>query len=227
MPQSSIYGAGRRRGWAFASDTLYPFYALDERDTTLESSEVFRNALRICIALNGAGERAVRFLDKSQPFGLKIPYLRSVLHGCRPRFVGLVRNPYALCYRATQTTSLSGLRCSHVEKLRIATQTWRNLYSRIRSHVRDDVLMLRFEDFLADPVREVREVCDHCGLRFSKQLLPSADDELPVGTLRRGRWHPLRRDVNAKWLSEVGENDKALISEECGDIAEDYGYQEP
>jgi LPS sulfotransferase NodH len=65
------------------------------------------------------------------------------------------------------------------------------------------VLRLRYEDFVEDPIAHLKRVCDHCGLQLTEEMVKAASDS--VKSDRQQKWHRLDPLDLARILPELGE----------------------
>lgn len=221
------------RSWSYGCDDLVDSYHLTEDDLEQEDAEKFRVLIREAIHRRGNAGRANRFIDKSQVFTLKIRYIEAALADARPHFVLVTRNPYVSCYRAAMGKAGDMGRYARFlsldERLQLCTEHWSNTIGRALadSAYVGRFTTERFEDVLREPEESVRRLCDFVDLDYRDSLLPAQDDQLPLGSRFRGRWHPLRTDVNDKYLDTISPRFVDLIHERCGEIAADLGYEKP
>ena len=216
---------GSTHTFAYASDALLPAYRREPGDATVEDAARFKRLIREHLAVYARDPRRARFLDKTHTFTVKVGYLDALLAECEPRFVLVLRNPYTACFRAVRRKPPSWrVALPYEEQLRIAAEHWENSY---RLALEDGAGLsrftaLRFEDFVADPRRAVRALCDFAGLDFRDDLVPQPGQRLPFATLPTDtKWHPLRDD---DWRGQVGARDAAIIDERCGRLARELGY---
>lgn len=225
------YGVGQHT-WFYAADRMLPLYRRDAGQVTPEERETLRSLLRSAIRLNRASASGpARFLDKSQTYTLKIPFLREILRDCDPRFVMIVRDPFAMCWRAVHKVStVVALRMSVEEKFEIALQHWKNSME-IALESGDALRWWRFEDLLAEPERVVREICAYAELPFLPSILPGPDDRIPWGSafdaFDRSKWYPVRPNVSARYLREVPDWAVDAIATRCAHLIERFGYAPP
>ena len=227
------YGIGQHT-WMYAAEGMLPLYRRDASHVTPEEREILRSLLRSTIRLNRPGTGGpVRFLDKSQAYTVKIPFLQEILADCRPKFVLITRDPFAMCWRAVDKVStVMALRKSVEEKFEIALQHWKNsMQIALESEGRVDLACWRFEDLLAEPQRVIHEICDHAELPFDAKVLPRANDRIPWGSaldaFDRSKWYPVRPKVSAGYLREVPEWAVEAIASRCAPLLERFGYQPP
>ncbi len=220
----------RFKDWAFASDIFLSRFRMDESDYDQASAERFKQAIRTAIKVNSRNPNGARFFDKSQLYTVKIPLLREILAGCNPKFIVFTRDPYAMCYRAFSKPTLATAAITPQQRLEVASSHWSNMFQIAldeREKGYNDVFIMKVEDFLADPEPHLKEVCQFVELPFTTKLLPQKDDVMPIGTLRRSRWYPMRPNLNDAWLSKLPAKDIGVIEERCDKVAQRLGYSAP
>lgn len=223
------------RGWSYACDDLYGEYRKTEADATSDARSRLLTVIRAAIRKYGTDHETTRFLDKSQHYTIKVPYLEALLHDEDPCFVLIIRNPYVACPRAAFVKAADMRRyvgeITDRRRLEICCEHWRNAIGTALRDIdgNDRSGWIRFEDLLADPEHTVAEVCGMAELKFDRSMLPSQDDEMPLGTRFGDRWYPIRTDVNEKyhemirdapWMAE-------MVERVCGDLARKVGYGNP
>lgn len=218
---------GRRRGWAYACNELLPFYQYDESDFSLSVRTTLMNAIKTAIVSNRPNRKGdYRFLDKSQSYALKIPLIRRALHDSNPLFVGIVRNPLAVCWRAAYLkTGLSKERFSIREKLKIATEHWNNsANAMLEQEGSQDFILLKIEDILSDFELHIKTIFEFVDLPFKSDYLPNANDKMPFGSKRKERWFPVKKEINSKYILDLPEDVRDYILDKCYDNIQRLGY---
>lgn len=228
-PPDEVFGTPRE--WLYATDRLLPAYRNTADDVTPEVQRKLENTLRWLIRRNARGARA-RFTDKSQLYTVKVSYIAKMLADYGPKFLLVVRNPYAMCIgRVERTASLRMLegRLSFEERLELASQHWANSIACALEDGEkvDNFEIVRLEDVLKRPERELRKICDFLELEFNAEMMPQPHHRLPFGSERRDRWYPLREDVNERHLQQLKPEYVEIISGRCSDYADRFGYDRP
>jgi hypothetical protein len=219
------------RSWTYATDQLLPAYRCTRADANDERRANFRRLLAWIVAGNGGSPNATRFTDKSQLYTVKVSYLDALLEGCEPRFLLVVRDPYAMCVRAERLRDFRPLQETHSfeERLDLTAQHWKNS---IRCAVEDGDRVahfkaVRFEDILREPEREMREICEFVDIAYDRELTPQPHHEVPRGSQFRERWHPLRTDLNDRYHADLDTRGARVIEERCGEWIRRFGYERP
>lgn len=221
------------RSWSYACDDLISQYRKVENEATYEDSRRLKKAIRIAVAAHGKGIEKPRFVDKSQVFTVKVSFISKLLQDNNPLFIYLTRNPYASIYRAALGKAGDMKRYSNFlslkERFQICLEHWRNTAKAIEED-KEKVPRFKqvaFEHLLMRPEAVLRDICEFVGLNYSENLLPQPHHKLPLGTRYEERWYPLRPDVNNRYLNEIPKEYVCMIKEECGELAERYGYLPP
>jgi hypothetical protein len=221
-PPDAIFGV--EHGNAYATDRLLERYRRTADDATGEDAEAFRRVIREHILVYAPDPAHARFADKTQTYTVKAGYIAKLLEGCDPHFVLVTRNPYSMSYRAA-VRDYAHVEIGHEARVRLAAEHWENSYRLALQDGEelDRFSVVRFEDFVEDPISIVRDLCAFVDLPFDEELVPQPHHTLPPGTYPVGdaKWYPLRPD---SWLPRVGEQDAAIIAERCGTLAERFGY---
>jgi hypothetical protein len=215
----------KRRGWAYASNEQLPYYKFSELDYNKPEANKFLKIIQGLILLNRNDSKNKRFLDKSQSYALKIPLLRKALYNRNPKFIAIIRNPYAACYRsAILKTGLSKNNISANYKIRIAAEHWKNTVEALLESRDNDLLICRIEDILLDFNNELYKIAKFVELDLKKEHLPSENDIIPYGSKRKERWFPVKSEINSSYLKKIPEEFKKIIEEVCGDLIKQFKY---
>jgi len=222
----------RDLGWLYATDQLLPNYRNTAGDATSEIETRFKKILRWIIKRHSLESNSARFTDKSQIYTVKVSFVAALLAGCSPHFILITRNPYALCYRSVSKTRALGRLKGHFDfnqRLEFAAQHWANsMECALEDGVKQSFFkVLRFEDVLGNPTREIKAICDFGGLDFNPDMLPQPEHQVPFGSLRRDRWYPLRPEVNEKYLQEMTSKHVEIVARYCESLANELGYVKP
>jgi hypothetical protein len=220
-----------KRDDLYAIDELLPLYRKTAADATPEMGERFKQAIRLAILTHARDRRRARFVDKSQIFTVRLSLVNHLLEGCRPHFVLVTRNPYAMCYRAaTAVTRLSQLELPLDDKLHLAAQHWANSFqSALEDAPEVNALMtLRFEDLLNEPEKWLQKTCSFARLEYHPNMLPAPDQRIPLGSTGSSRgdhkWHPLRTDVNHRYLGKLEPWMIEIMDSRVRELAGRWGY---
>ncbi len=94
-----------------------------------------------------------------------------------------------------------------------------------RAHTRPGYVLLRYEEFVADPERTVRRVCDVIGEQFCEEMmLPQPDPSADRPWMQRAE-RPVTRSTVGSWRERLSEADAALVEWSLGAEMEAFGYQ--
>lgn len=226
-PNHPVYAPPR--SWTYASDDLLPFYRKTANDANDVLRRRFQRLIRLCIARHARDRRRARFIDKSQVYTVRVSLLRELLKDCRPRFVLVAVNPYASCYRAAlgKAADMRRLRrrLTFQQRLDVCAQHWANSMRCALEDRAEDMVVIRLEDLLNDPVAQLRGLCDHLRLDYSERLLPRPDDRIPFGSRFSDRWYPLDPARVLHYVDEASPEEIEIIDRRCGRLALELGYQ--
>ena len=209
-----------RGGWVYGTDQYIDHFVKMESDVDAKVAERFRTILKTVIRSKAKDPFEARFLDKSQTYGLKIPYIDKILEKSNPKFIIIARNPYIACRKAVLKPALSNLNVSEEERLKLAATHYKNCMERMitENDARSNVTFLRFEDFLLDPEASIEALCQFAELPYSPALMPSPDDNITE------KWYPIRGDANQDQLEQISKNEVALVNNILGDLPTRLGY---
>lgn len=232
--------APARETWLYAADRSFADYHRGAADATPELGEVLRSAIRGLIRMNAPRDLdGPRFLDKSQSFSVRIGMVGALLRDTRPKFVLVTRDPFPLAWRAVRKfrpvrdpENAPQLQVGDEEKVALSAQHWRNtMATALEESAGLDLSWWRFEDFLAEPERVIREICDFTELPFSPDILPGPDDPIPPGSMwdayDRSKWYPIRPAVNQDHLEGMPSWAIETVVRTCGPLLERFGYAAP
>ena len=220
------------RSWTYACDELLPYYRKTAKDATPEIKRGLERVIRYCLGRYAPGRSGrARFIDKSQVYTVRVSLIRELFKEYNPKFVLVVNNPYAACYRAAlgkaqDMERLKG-RLSFQERLEICAQHWANSMRCALEDKGDDMLVVRFEDLLQEPERELRRICGHVELEFDEDMLPALHHRIPFGSRFRDRWYPLSPERALHYIEKATPQELTIIDQRCGAIASDLGYGVP
>ncbi len=215
----------------YASDEFISYYRKTKEDVTPEIRERFRKIIRWQINRHAIDKKTARFIDKSQVFTVKVSFINEILKDTNPKFILITRNPYALAYKFSRTniknyvTKIGG---THKQAVEIAAQHWINsMKCAIQDGQEADLLVVRFEDFLQYPEKELKKICNFIEIDFNKDLLPQPNHKLPFGSKGKDKWYPIRKDVNEKYLNKIAKEEVEIIDKYVGEYARKLGYEKP
>jgi hypothetical protein len=221
---------GYQRSWLYATDEFLPRYGKTANDVDEETTRAFRRVLKKIILAYAHDPLACRLVDQSQLFTIQVPYLASMLRDCDPRFVLVARNPYATCARAV-AKEYTAARGGYLEgdlpaRIACAVEHWSNSYRLALEAAREvPMLVVRYEDFLDEPARVVREVCDFAELEFTPDQVPREGHRAPEGSVEPEKWYPLKRGENARYLKDLDPDLRDALDRRAGELIERLGYE--
>ena len=223
----------RNHGWVYGNDDFLAHYRRTAADADAAAAARYRRVLKGVIRQQGRG-RAARFVDKSQSLTLRVGFLHASLKDCDPRFVLITRNPYALVWsQATRNGVVSKLEVPIEQKVRLCAQHWSNSMIAALQDARSDpsIRLQRwsFEALLADPANTLADICAFADLPRDDAILPGPMDTIPWGSMHdafnRRKWYPLRTGVNDRYLASIPDWAVSMVSDICGDLAVELGYE--
>ncbi len=232
--KSYRYGS-LKHGGIYAIDEVLPFYRSTSKNASLEIKKSFESIIKKIIWLNKPKntKETLRFINKSQLYTVKVGLLQELLKEYNPKFVLIIRNPFAWCWRRIikpYSIQYHSPKLSDKEWLELACQHWLNNFKTALSYKgKVDLSIWRFEDLLKNPEQIMSEICDFVELDFNLSMLPQADDKIPTASLYdafTNKWYPLRLDVNKRYLKEIPQWAVQIIRQRCGDLAEKFNYSE-
>ncbi|MFW6173902.1 MAG: sulfotransferase, partial [Elusimicrobiota bacterium] len=189
-------------GWIYASDKYIDYYRKTKEDVTPELRRSFRKIIRWQIVRHATNKDKARFTDKSQVFTVKVSFINEILKDAKPKFILLVRNPYAMCYRRAKdnTGSLKNNNIgSYKKRLKVVCEHTRNsIKYAFKDSDEADLKVIRFEDVLNEPDQTLKEICNFIKVGFSERMIPQSEDKVCFGSTGKDKWYPLRPDVNEK-----------------------------
>ena len=227
--QPQIAGYGKSLGWVYANDECLPFFRKTKEDATSESREKYLQVLNLILRLHGRKSKTEkRLIDKSQTNTVRLGFIDKLLEGCSPFFVLVVRNPYALVFRAaTRIRIIREKKLSWDNKIELAAQHWRNSMScclEDAESISGHFAWMRFEDFLKYPKDTLYKLGQTLGLNVNEQMLPQQDDRFPWGHASTKKWYPLREDVNQRYLESISKKDSDIIYSICKEEIRFFSY---
>ena len=220
------------RSFCYASNSLFKNYKLDEDDYIEEDAIIFKNLIREYIRAYSINKTSsARFVDKSQSYTLKIPWLLK----CFPdaKLILVTRNPYALCKGRSLDIHLKKLYTSNKKHtsedlLRINCEHWKNTYDKALKDLKGrHYLSFKFEDFLEEPLKFLNPLLNYCELENYEDLLPNKNQKFPAGSISQEKWFPLQKDPNKKYLDQLSKKEKIIISNIVDNVASKFQYFPP
>jgi hypothetical protein len=166
---------------------------------------------------------ATNLVEKSIANATRIPFLQA--HFRPAYFIYLVRNGYAVAEgirRKAEPGRWGNPTYQDRYPIKLCARQWRRT-DEVVSDVRPEAerfLSLQYEDFTADPEREMSRITDFLGLA----PLPN---EVLSGTWNvHGYGEPIR-NMNPRSYQRLSPRDAAIIEEEASAALGKYGYQRP
>ena len=144
-------------------------------------------------------------------------------------FVIAARNPYAVCARAVAKEYVPAHGCTFSDpetKIACAVEHWSNTF---RLALEDTAelphLVVRYEDFMADPESVLRGIGEFADLPFDSRQVPGPNQPFPAGSFADNKWYPLRSGENERYLERLDPRLVRGLNERAGDLVERLGYE--
>jgi hypothetical protein len=220
---------GYQRAWLYAIDELLPGYRRESADADPRTADRLKRVIRKIILAYAHDPARARFIDMSQLYTIQVPFLAELLRGSDPRFVLLTRNPYITCTRAMRKEyEERGTRVELTpeQKIQCTVEHWDNSHrNALTDGEEQKMIRVRYEDFLEDPEREVRRMCEFAGLEFEPDQVPQAGQRIPLGSLSEEKWYPLKRDENASYVDSLSPELIRALNQRSADLIRRLGYE--
>jgi hypothetical protein len=220
---------GYQRCWLYAIDEFLSTYRRDGAAADRRTADRLQRVIRKVILAYAHDPSRARFIDMSQLYTIQVAYVAELLRGTDPRFILLTRNPYITCARAMRKEyEEHGTRVDLApeQKMRCAIEHWDNSYrNALTDGEQQKMMQVRYEDFLEDPEREVRRMCEFSELEFEASQVPQAGQRIPLGSLSAEKWFPLKRDENARYLDSMSSELIRILNQRSADVIRRLGYE--
>lgn len=226
MAEHAVFGY--ERSWLYATEEFLPEYRLTEKDASPKLGKDLERIIRKSILAHAKDLDRARFVDKSQSFTLKVPFINEMLIDQDPKFALIIRNPYAACKREVikYRDRYGHGNVDYIAHLRLACEHYSNMYTfalRDGEHL-DNFQVYRFEDFLQDPYTNLKTLCGFVDLDFMQSMLPAEGDKMPFGSRDKDKWYPINQNVNVPYLERLTTEDVQIIEAYCGELIERFAY---
>lgn len=219
------------RSWTYACNELLPYYRRTALDANAELKRKFKRIIQMIIAKHAIDKHNARFTDKSQVYTVRVSLISELLRKNNPKFILIVMNPYALCYKAANGKAADMVRLkkklSPEERLNICAQHWANSMKCALEDRKQNMLIIRFEDILQDPITYMRKICKFAELNFNEDMLPQPNHKIPFGSRFPDRWYPFEPERSQNYLQKIGKKEIEIISKYCKNLALHFGYHIP
>ena len=213
-----------QKGWLYASNEQLDVFRSTSADSSSDLQRKLNHVIRYCLAQHKLSD-SPRFIDKSQIYSVKVGLLNDLLSTNSPHFVYVTRNPYASIYRMANLSNKNyGTPFSYA--LKIHKQHWINSFLAIQEDRKkcDHFYQVKFEDVLADVETQLAKLCKLLDLPFNTAMLPRSNDKIPFGSKAIDRWHPLKPEINDKYLTTMPLEIYKEIDADIGSFAKELGY---
>lgn len=216
----------------YGCDSLINYFKLTKNEFNRKESKTFEAQIKKYIRAYSTNPKESRFLDKSQSYILKTPYLLKLFPDAK--FLIITRNPYAICKGRSMNEQLNNYKkynsktITSEELLVLTCQHYRNVFEKVLEDLKDyPFYLLKFEDFIDVPNLYLDYVLKYCELSKEESLLPGKNDFLPPGSTSSEKWYPIISDPNTKYLELITQNELKLMTSILEPISTKLGYQKP
>ncbi|MFB6212829.1 MAG: sulfotransferase, partial [Candidatus Magasanikbacteria bacterium] len=217
--------------WRYATDAKIKEYRKTPEDATSNQSQKIKNLVKKIILLQKPNNNSpFRFIDKSQSFTVKIGFLSELFKDSNPEFVLVTRNPFAMVWLDVKKRNNSN---SVTKNTKLALEHWDNSFRlalKDKEEYNCNVHVFRFEHILISPKKEMEKICEKINLSYSNSILPKEDDHIPFGSnydTYYKKWHPLRTNVNDRYLKSIPDKVVSIIAKKSSDLIERFDYNVP
>lgn len=215
---------GFERAFLYASNEFLSEYRLTEFDWTPELDRALKQIIRRCLCVYASNHKQAQFIDMSQTYCLKVPFLKR----CFPDalFIIVSRNPFAVCWKQAQISPIF-----HKEPQRavqFAAEHWNNSYAYALNDTdnMDQVLQLRFEDFLQDPITISKKMLCFLGQpQADVKKLIEQHKTIPLGSCEPEKWFPIKHNVNKNHFATIPDWAREIIDRQCSALVQRFGYE--
>ncbi|OGT25517.1 MAG: hypothetical protein A3I77_04315 [Gammaproteobacteria bacterium RIFCSPLOWO2_02_FULL_42_14] len=214
---------GYERAFLYASNEFLHEYRLTESDWTPELDYAIKNAVRVCLRTYAKNLNNAQFIDMSQSYILKIPFLKK----CFPdaRFVIVTRDPYAVCWKQAQVSLI--FQKNPKRAVQLAAEHWFNSYKIALNDTKnmDHVLWLQFEDFMQKPMPVMKKLfsfLDQSNVDIEKLI--AQHSSTPLGSCDPEKWFPIKTSVNQRHYHTLPEWAKSIIQSQCDPLIKEFGH---
>ena len=216
---------GYERAFLYASSEFLNEYRLVASDWTPELECALKNAIRTCICVYAKNIEDAQFIDMSQSYILKIPFLKK----CFPdmRLIIVTRDPYAVCWKQAQVSLI--FKKDPKRAVQLASEHWCASYAIAQKDTQNmaHVLWLRFEDFMQNPLAVAEKML--CFLEKSHidvNALIARHKAPPPGSCGREKWFPINLNVNQHHYKTTPDWAKTIITEQCASLIDILNYSQ-
>lgn len=218
----------RRNGWFYASNQFIDYFRFGSSDFTDKDDRIFKLAIKTCLIRNSIYKSKFqsRFLDKSQSYLLKIELIKKILVNQSPKFIIIVRNPLATCWRAAyEKTGLAKQKINIEARLQMSVEHWNNCFIEMKKYELDkSVKIYRLEDILSNINNSSKDIFKFIEIDFDENYLPSKNDKMGIGSMRAERWFPIKTEVNNRRIKSVPDWAYQYILANCNEGIKYFKY---
>ncbi|MBO0731612.1 MAG: sulfotransferase, partial [Acidimicrobiaceae bacterium] len=212
--------------WAWELTKAHRFFQAWDLDTEALDAVIaerppasYADLLRVLFAALAAREHKPFSMDKCTAYSLHWEWLAEQFP--TTRFALIVRDPREVCMsQAVQYFSHGG----------VAGAAWWWLFhvmgtKKVAAALGDRWLEIRYEDLVADPVKQLDALCRHAGIEFDEAMLryPDAGSK-PVSVLHHAASQAPRQDLRS-WRGALSHDDLVTIERITGPVMTRFGYE--
>lgn len=215
---------GYERAFLYASSKFIHKYRLTENDWTPELDFALKQAIKRCLCVYASNPTQAQFIDMSQSYSLKIPFLNRCFSDAH--FIIVSRNPFAVCWKQAQKSAVFNK--DPQRAVQLAAEHWHNSYQYALNDTANskNTLQIRFEDFMQDPIlisEKIFSFLDQSHIDI-KNLIAQHKSP-PLGSCDPEKWFPINHRVNKNHFDTMPDWAREIINEQCGELAQRLGYE--
>lgn len=215
---------GYERAFLYASSEFINEYRMTENDWTPELDHALKQAIRTCLCVYASDPAQAQFIDMSQSYSVKIPFLNRCFSDAR--YIIVTRNPYAVCWKQAQKSAVFNK--DPQRAVQLAAEHWNNSYSYALNDTKDadNTLTVRFEDFMQDPISVSEKIFSFLDQsHVDVKNLIAQHKAAPLGSSEPDKWFPINHSVNQNHFKTMPDWAREIIGKECGELVQRFGYE--
>ncbi len=166
--------------------------------------------------------------EKTPDYVVHFPLLAGLFP--QARLIHMVRDgrnvALSLIQWATPTKGPGRLTRWSEDPIGVSALWWRQFVSAghgVAAALAERYVTLRYEDLLADPEVQLRDLTRRIGLAFSAKMLRFHEGKLSSGDSAKSRWLPVTQGLR-DWRTAMAEEDVAVFELLAGDTLQQFGY---
>jgi hypothetical protein len=169
----------------------------------------------------------LRVVEKTVENAEVAEYLKKLFPDAK--FIHILRNPYSNLVSLRQTEIFRGKRKYPFlfPLLETLENSYYFLYRNLKL-LKDDYLVIKYEDLLETPEKIMKKIADHVNIDFQDNLLvPTAVGESWTGNSSRGLiFDGINKQNAERWKSEINHLESFYVSKYFHFVLRDFGYEE-